>query len=182
MTSSNNEPIIIARALGNNLADGASEDNEIFCWLIHDLEHLIYGENSILGDYHEGWSNWPHAYEDYTIEIDNVKEGFPEDNDYLESEEKEGFLNHLALSKFFTEINFTKSVGGNDFPASIFAYCILKMSNANDVTEINNTQTLNDEEKQRLKNIFSNAFESANNQIDLLIEKLEDKIFVCLEF
>lgn len=181
-SSNNNEPIIIARALGGNLTDGVSgNDRNIFYWLIHDLEHLIYGENSILGKYHAGWSSWDGAYDDYTIEINNVKAGYPEDNE-LDDDQMKGFLNHLALDKFFKEIKFTEEVGETDFPASVFAYCITRMKNKFDNQEIIDTQTLKDEEKQRLIDIFSNAYESSNDQIDILIKKLENKILVCLEF
>lgn len=181
ISSNNNEPIIIARALGDNLTAGEGNDRNIFYWLIHDLEHLIYGENSILGKYHEGWSSWDGAYDDYTIEINNVKDGYEEDNE-LNDDEMEGFLNHLTLHKFFKEINFTEDVGETDFPASVFAYCTTRMENENDNQEIINTQSLNDEEKQRLISIFSNSYKSANDQINILIKKLENKILVCLEF
>ena len=181
VSSNNNEPIIIARALGDNLTAGGVNDRKIFYWLIHDLEHLIYGENSILGEYHKGWSSWEGAYDDYAIEINNVKDGYPEDNE-LDDDQMEGFLNHLALDKFFKEINFTPEVGETDFPASVFAYCTTRMENENDNQEIINTQSLNDEEKQRLVNIFSSSYESVNDQINILIKKLENNILVCLEF
>ena len=181
ISSNNNEPIIIARALGDNLTAGEGNDRNIFYWLIHDLEHLIYGENSILGKYHEGWSSWDGAYDDYTIEINNVKDGYEEDNE-LDDDQMEGFLNHLALHKFFKEINFTEAVGETDFPASVFAYCVTRMENENDNQEIINTQNLSNEEKQRLINIFSSSYKNANDQINILIKKLENKILVCLEF
>jgi hypothetical protein len=181
VSSNNNEPIIIARALGNNLSAGGANDRSIFYWLIHDLEHLIYGENSVLGKYNVGWSSWDGAYDDYTIEINNVKAGYPEDNE-LDDDQMEGFLNHLALHKFFKEISFTEEVGETDFPASVFSYCATRMENENDNQEIINTQSLNDEEKQRLINIFSSSYKSVNDQISVLIEKLENKILVCLKF
>ena len=93
-----------------------------------------------------------------------------------------GFLNHLALHKFFKEINFTPEAGKTDFPASVFAYCATRMENKNDNQEIINTQSLNVEEKERLINIFSNSYESVNDQISILIKKLKNKILVCLEF
>jgi len=182
ISSNKNEPIIFARGLGDNLTDGGDgNDRNIFYWLIHDLEHLIYGENSILGKYHVGWSSWDGAYDDYTIEINNVKAGYEEDNE-LDDDEMEGFLNHLALHKFFKEINFTGNVGETDFPASVFAYCVTRMENENDNQEIINTQSLSNEEKQRLVNIFSSSYKNANDQINVLIKKLENKILVCLEF
>tara|TARA_B100001059_G_scaffold81966_1_gene80045 strand:+ start:95 stop:949 length:855 start_codon:yes stop_codon:yes gene_type:complete len=175
------EPIIIASAFGDNISDGSGEDSDIFYWLIHDLEHIIYGENSVLGEYNKGWSSWAGAYEDYTVEINNNKEGYPEDNE-LDDSQMEGFLNHLALDKFFNEIKFTGGVGANDFPASIFAYCITKMDNKEDFDIINNATSIDSSEKERIKSIFSNAYIPSNSQIDLLINKLKNKILVCLEY
>ena len=176
-----NEPIIIASAAGSNLSAGSSEDSKTFYWLVHDLEHIIHGENSILGEYHRGWSSWEGADEDYTIEIMNVKDGYPEDNE-LDDREMEGFLNHLALDKFFKEIRFTEEVGANDFPASVFAYCITRMDSPTDYNIINNASSISDEEKARLALIFSNAYSASNNQVDLLIEKLKNKILICLDY
>lgn len=176
-----NEPIIIASAAGNNLSLGSSNDSDIFYWLVHDLEHIIYGKDSILGEYYKGWSSWEGANEDYSIEIMNVKAGYPEDNE-LDESQMEGLLNHLALDKFFSEIKFTEGVGANDFPASVFAYCITKMNKKDDFNQINDAVSLEIDEKDRLKSIFSSAYESVNGQIDLLIKKLEKKIFVCLDF
>jgi hypothetical protein len=174
------EPIIIASSAGDNLG-GENLDSDGFYWLLHDIEHLIYGENSILGEYHRGWCQWEGAYDDYSIEIQNVKDGYEEDN-ILSDREMKGFLNHLALHKFFTEIKFTESVGENDFPASIFAYCISKMDNQKDFSIINNAKTIDNSEKERLRSIFFNAYKPSNDQAQLLINKLENKILVCLDF
>jgi hypothetical protein len=175
------EPIIIASASGSNLSSGSSEDSNIFYWLVHDLEHIIHGENSVLGEYHRGWSSWEGADEDYTIEIMNVKDGYAEDNE-LDDREMEGFLNHLALNKFFNEIRFTEEVGANDFPASVFAYCITRMDSPTDYNIINNASSINDKEKARLTLIFSNAYLASNSQVDLLIKKIKNKILICLDF
>ena len=174
------EPIIIATSAGDNLG-GENSDSDAFYWLLHDIEHLIYGENSILGEYHRGWCQWEGAYDDYSIEIQNVKDGYEEDN-VLNDRQMKGFLNHLALHKFFTEIKFTESVGENDFPASIFAYCISKMDNPKDFSTINNAKTIDNSEKERLRSIFFNAYKPSNDQAKLLINKLENKILVYLNF
>ena len=56
------------------------------------------------------------------------------------------------------------------------------MNKKDDFNQINDAVSLEIDEKDRLKSIFSSAYESVNDQIDLLIKKLEKKIFICLDF
>tara|TARA_B100000902_G_C27110675_1_gene813383 strand:- start:307 stop:564 length:258 start_codon:yes stop_codon:yes gene_type:complete len=57
------------------------------------------------------------------------------------------------MVRFFTKINFTPFVGNHDIPASIFSFCVTKLSS---IDEIDNLE-LSDKTKVKLKEFYKDS-------------------------
>jgi len=174
-TNGGSEPILIVHAPGNANPELGTDNDEanIFYWLTHDLEHMMHGGEA-----------FPNIHIDDTVRsnLSNMQDEigyYP--GGYGEVLGKDT-QTQTALSKFFKEINFTPEVGAEDFPASVFAYCITRMKNKFDIQEVTNSNSLSHEEKEAIKNIFISGYDMSNISIDKLISTLENKILICLGF
>lgn len=183
-SSGGSEPIFIIPADGDFTSATPNTDAaSIFYWLLHDLEHVIHGGEALpdtfidksinddMSDLQDEIGYYPGGYGDW----EGGRARFVEDN-------STGAKNRLALSKFFKEINFTPEVADDDFPASVFGYCISRMKNKLDIQEVINAKTLSNEEKESVKNIFITSYDASNKSISKLISTFQDKILVCLGF
>ena len=83
-----------------------------------------------------------------------------------------------ALVNFFNEINFTPGVKDNDTGISAYAYCWMKMNHEEDFNDINNSERLNDREKELIKEYFKSVFPKIHKIKNLVLESFKKTIVI----
>lgn len=149
-------------------------------WLLHDFVHIF-----IEGDYNE------YGLEDYVFQDEALKNYFKSKapNYHEEYDVAHGGLYSMmddegydilinANTKFFNEINFTPGVADIDTGASAYAYCWMKMSHKEDFKEINKSFSLNNEEKEAIKEYLKSIFPIVSKVKNLVLEAFKNTIII----
>jgi hypothetical protein len=167
--SYNNDEPVILHVSGNDFTLESPNPLEDYSWLLHDMEHSIFAKQA----------------EIFIPQYVRSVKGSMEKNifDYGFSTIRNFFSNseESALMEFFKNINFTSSATSGDLHASVFGFCISKMSDASDFEIINNS-AVSLENKELLKNLFQECWPISKKMKSQLLEKFKDLIIIIYNF
>lgn len=153
-----NPTIIVDTSKGDQVYSNLDNKLEsVIPWVFHDLyhdlleSHLVARNRYVEGnpftenpEYLESFYGDYREFDKSEIESKEItSEYIPLDEEDLSEE----------MVRFFTKINFTPFVGNHDIPASIFSFCVTKLSNVN---EIDNLE-LSEKTKEQLKKFYDHS-------------------------
>lgn len=149
-------------------------------WILHDFIHIFLEGGEIQESYvfqdealKNNFKSNMHIIDEYHSKYDLYLGGL-----YGMMDDEEYDILVSANEKFFNEINFTPGVADIDTGTSALAYCWMKMKHKEDLTEINNAVSLNDEEKKEIKKYFKKIFTIITGAKNIVLESFKNTIVI----
>ena len=169
---------------GSRQGDYRSQD---ITWILHDFIHsfienkwfmlqddFVFQDDSLMNSIISMGKEKLGPYEAHDLSFGlNKYDG----HDYHEEGLKEYIL-IKALEKFFNTTNFTPGVGGVDSATSAYAYCWMKMKHEKDFEEIDSCFSLNEEEKNIIKDYLKSMFSTAIKVKNDLLKVFNNTILI----
>jgi hypothetical protein len=81
-----------------------------------------------------------------------------------------------AFKSFFDNIEFAKMVDVGDIMPSVWAYCVSKMKNKNDLDEVTNNDVISVEDKKIICDILENSHDNCMSTLKKFLQKINDRI------
>ena len=153
-----NPTIIVDISTGDQVYTNIDNKLEsVIPWVFHDIYHDVLESHLVAINKHvedNPFSMNPEYLESFY--------GDYREFDKTELETKEITSEYIPLDeedlteemvRFFTKINFTPFVGNHDIPASIFSFCVTKLSSQNEIDNLD----LSAKTKEKLKEFYKDS-------------------------
>ena len=180
---SSRTPLIIFPAYGNRKVDKSEKDEkDEYAWVTHDLEHALFGYGTPMVFNKELKeklkSNYPDEANSVRL-VSGTKSGYTQGPNNKDVSWKEKNI----IQKFFNDpqISFTKGVGSLDIEASIWAYCIARIKDKEDLSSVDNS-SLEDEEKDVVKEVLFHSYDKVMSGLETILRNIDNQIIIVRTF